>query len=50
MKKNETEIDEERDYTLEEIFKRANKIKPKYKLTAAQMDELCENRIFKKNI
>ena len=33
---------------LEKIFKRAGKIKPKYNLTAEQMDELIENEILGK--
>ncbi len=48
MKQNETQTNEEKDYTLEEMFKIADKIKPKYDLTAAQMDELCENRKLRK--
>ncbi len=48
MKQHETQTDEEKEYTLEEAFKKADKIKPKYNLTAEQMDELCENRLLKK--
>lgn len=32
---------------LAELFKQANKLKPRHKLTAKQMDELVENEIFR---
>ena len=32
---------------LEELFENAKNIKPKYNLTAEQMDELIENEIFR---
>ena len=39
---------EPEDYNLETIFRISKDIKPKYHLTAEQMDELCENRILRK--